>query len=221
MAIWQVSAYFADRHGPQSVLTGVTVLSYIAENLKVLIWQSKSDAGQSYPEDIDYIAQRCQMYPGRFRDILLDKATVSMQEESALQHFFANLGYDAYAISYDFLYADVVDQFKQDLLDKNIRYLLSSLKHGQGKDFAEAMGVNITTVTRWKNGITKPDRYVLPQIARYYGFPDVNFLKSSFLFLDLLPASTQQKKDACINLICEMGREDFEALYPAIMKLLG
>ena len=196
-------------------------MSYIADNLKVLIWQSKTDFEQSYPEYIDFISQQCRMRPGRLRDILRDKATINAQEESSLQRYFEKLGFDSYAISYDFLYADVIEQSKDDLLDKNIQYLLNSLKHGQNKAFTDAIGVNASTVTRWKKGLTKPDRYALTQIARYYGFPDVNFMKTSFLFLDLDPVSVQQKKDECKNLIDAMSKEDFEALYPAIMKLLG
>ena len=50
-------------------------MSYLSDNLKVLLWKSKGDFSQkSYSEYIDIVASQCNMSPNHFRAILRDKA---------------------------------------------------------------------------------------------------------------------------------------------------
>ena len=196
-------------------------MSYLAENLKVLIWKSKSDLSQrSYNEHIDVIASRCQMTPEHLRSILRDNESATNRDLTALRMIFADYSDKLIALEYDFLFSDLVDSSKDEILSKNLQYLLSTLEHGENSEFVEKIGVNPSSLTRWKKGKTKPDKYAQTQIARYFGFRDPEDLKKQLLFLDLEPVSTQQKKKQCMKLIDEMEKEEFEKLYYALSKLL-
>ena len=197
-------------------------MSYLAENLKVLLWKSKGDhSRKSYAEYIDTIAFRCGMTPERFRAILRDKDRATSQELMMLRSCFDAYSDDLSAIEYDFLFSDLVAHSKEEILEKNLKYLFSTLGHGENAEFVEAIGVNPSTLTRWKQGKTKPDKYAQTQIARYFGFRDAEELKSQFLFLGLEPVSTQQKKQQCKKMIDDMDKESFETIFIALKKMLN
>ena len=77
-----------------------------------------------------------------------------------------------------------------------------------------------STLTRWKQGISKPDKHAQIQIAKYFGLRDSEDLKTKLLFLDLESVTTQQKKQECKQLIDNMNNNDFEMIFPALKKML-
>ena len=197
-------------------------MSPLAENIKVLLWMSKGGSSQkSYREYIDYVATRCGMTPDRFRAILRDRAKITDQEVAALRLFFEDYSDNLSALEYTYLFSDLVACSGEDIREKNLRYLLESLEYGENAKFVAAMDVNPSTLTRWKQGKTKPDRYAQAQIAKYFGLKDVEDLKHQFLFLELEPVSTQQKKQYCTKLIDIMDKNSFEAIFAALEKILS
>lgn len=197
-------------------------MSYLAENLKVLLWKSRGELSQkSYGEFIDLVAFRCGMTPEHFRLVLRDKDRITNQELTNLRSYFADYSDNLSALEYDYLFSDIIANSKEIILEKNTQYLLSTLEYGENTEFVETIGVNPSTLTRWKQGKTKPDKYAQTQIARYFGFKDVEDLKKQFLFLELEPVSTQQKKQQCKELIDAMDKETFETIYVALEKMLN
>ena len=197
-------------------------MSILADNLKVLLWQSKGAYSQrSYGEYVETVALRCGMTPDHFRSILRDKERVTDQELAAIRLFFSDYSENLSGLQYDYLFSSLVEHSKEDILEKNLQYLFSTLEHGENTEFVEEIGVNPSTLTRWKQGKTKPDKYALSQIAKYFGIKDVDDLRTQFLFLELEPVSTQQKKQQCKKMIDEMDKDAFEAIFVALGKMLN
>ena len=197
-------------------------MSILADNLKVLLWQSKGEYSQrSYGEHVENVALRCGMTPDHFRSILRDKEHITDQELVTIRSFFRNYSDNLSGLQYDYLFSSLIEHSKEDIFEKNLQYLLSTLEHGENAEFAEEIGVNPSTLTRWKQGKTKPDKYALSQIAKYFGIKDVDELRTQFLFLELEPVSTRQKKQQCKKMIDEMDKEAFEAIFVALGKLLN
>lgn len=196
-------------------------MSYLTENIKVLLWKNKGElSNKTYCEYINHVAQQCHMDPDYFRAILRDAVQPTGREVNLLRKYFEDYGYDLSAIQYRFLFEELLAKSGDDLLAKNIQYLLKSLTRGKNAKFIETIGVNPSTVSRWKQGTTKPDRDSQNRICQYFGYPDARILRSSFLFLGLEPVSTEQRKQQCKELINSMDRETFDRMYPALLKLL-
>ena len=49
----------------------------------------------------------------------------------------------------------------------------------------------------------------------------MNDLRTQFLFLELEPVSTQQKKQYCKKMIDEIDKDAFEAIFVALEKMLS
>ena len=197
-------------------------MSFLSENLKVLLWKNKGElSNKTYSEYIDHVALQCRIAPDRFRAILRDEAQATSAEAGLLTKFFRDYGYDLSAIQYMPLFDDLIAKSAEELLSKNLQYLLKSLNRGQNADFIENIGVNPSTVSRWKNGTTKPDPDSQARICSYFGYPNARILRYSFLFLGLEPISSEQRKQQCKELIECMDKESFERIYPALLKLLN
>ena len=197
-------------------------MSILSDNLKVLIWQNQRELGNmSYKEYIALVARQCGIAPLHFHALILDREEVTSQEEEMICSFFSDSGYDLTTIHTHFIFDDLMERNKQNLIDKNIHYLVSNLDWGENNDFIKFIGVNSSTVFRWKQGKTRPDAKKQMQICQYFGFSDTNVLWRGFLFFDLEPLSYQQKLKCCKKMLDDMPKEEFERIYPAICKLLS
>lgn len=196
-------------------------MSYLSENLKVLIWKNKGELPyKTYREYMEHVADQCQMEPEHLRAVLRGDEDAASAEASRLSEFFQDYGYDLSAIQYMPLFDGLVAKSGEELLGKNLQFLLRSLNRGKTAEFVAAIGVNPSTVSRWKRGSTKPDPDSQMRICKYFGYPDARVLKSGFLFLGLEPASSEQRKRRCREMIESMDQESFERIYPALVKLL-
>lgn len=197
-------------------------MSYLAENIKVLLWKNKGElSNKTYEEYIGHVACQCSMKPDRLCAILRDESEATSLEAARLTDFFQDYGYDLSAIQYMRLFDELIDRSEEILLAKNLQYLLQSLSRGKNAAFVEAIGVNPSTLSRWKNGSTRPDPDSQRKICAYFGYSDIRVLKRSFLFLGLEPISSEQRKQQCKDLIDHMDKDLFEKLYPALVKLLN
>lgn len=193
----------------------------LAENVKVLLWQNKGEfPSWTYGEYIDFVAKQCGMTSDHFRDILRDDAEATDVEEKRIRDYFSDDYDNLAAIRHEFLFTRLVDQCSDEIITRNLQYLLSMLEHGENAEFVKIIGVNPSTLTRWKQGKTKPDRYAQKQIATFFGLKDAESLWKDLLFLDLEPVTTQQKKNECKKLIDNLDRKYFEAIYVALKKVL-
>ena len=196
-------------------------MSDLADNVKVLLWQNKGEfSSWTYGEYIEFVSKQCGIIPERFRDILRDEAEATDVEEKRIRDYFSDDYDNLAAIRHEFLFAELMKQCSDEIVTKNLQYLLGLLEHGENSEFVRIIGVNPSTLTRWKQGKTKPDRYAQKQIAFFFGLKDEKSLWTELLFLDLEPVTTQQKKNECKQLIDELDRKSFEAVYVALKKVL-
>ena len=199
-----------------------TTMSILSDNLKVLIWQNQKELGKmSYKDYIAHVAVQCGIAPLHFHALILDKDEATSAEEGNICNFFSDSGFDLTTLHTHFLFSDLMEQNKQELIDKNLHYLISSLDWGENNDFIRFIGVNSSTAFRWKQGSTRPDAKKQLLICQYFGYNNTNVLWYGFLFFDLEPLSYQHKLKYCKRMLDEMPKEEFERIYPAICKLLS
>lgn len=91
---------------------------------------------------------------------------------------------------------------------------------GKQQRFVESIGMNPSTLSRWKRRKTRPDTYAKGQIAAYFGFESLEEIMMSFLFLGLEPFTDAQERLYCQNQIDQVDNEAFRKIYPALVKLL-
>lgn len=128
-------------------------MSYLTENIKVLLWKNKGElSNKTYCEYINHVAQQCHMDPDYFRAILRDTVQPTGREVNLLRKYFEDYGYDLSAIQYRFLFEELLAKSGDDLLAKNIQYLLKSLTRGKKAKFIETTVLIQSTVSRWKQG---------------------------------------------------------------------
>jgi len=121
------------------------------------------------------------------------------------------------------------DDFSADLLEKqgvnilveNIRYLVNGLPHGQKKEFAANLGVDVTTVSRWLGGAQRPTKKKLAAMGRYFGLPPGSELDSEPIFLGMAPFSEHQMKSWITEKINQLDGPTLREMFPAFRKLLN
>ena len=208
-------------------------MSILSENVKTLIWKIKGPLPkEDYAEYIEYIARECKMPEEHFRAVLRGEAVLANTELGVLLSFFREedkylgdkkLDDDKLQIT-KFLETNMVEELtkreKEELLERNLQYLLKTLTRGNNVKFIKEIGVNPSTVSRWKQGLTKPDKYSQANICRYFGYHDTAVLRNSYILFGLEPVSCEQKKQRIKEMIESMDKDTFESIYPALEKLL-
>ncbi len=193
---------------------------YLVSNLKHLIWVDKKSLPKTtYKEYIDFAAIKCGISVERFHDILRGDVSPTGREEQQIKEHYEDLGYDLTALRDADLFSENSDYMEYELLRENLMYLLRTIPRGGNADLVKAVDIDPSTLSRWKKGITLPDKYHQRLICEYFHVTD-KALRSEFFFLDIEPVTTQSKKNLCKEWIDLMLPEDFEALFPAIKKLI-
>lgn len=109
-----------------------------------------------------------------------------------------------------------------DILKENLRSLLSTLPHGGQLEFAKAISVDPTTVSRWATGKFPPRRAPnLAAIRRYFHLPSFVDLNSTPLFLDMDPIGNLAKRQSLHDQLDGLSADELDALFPALRKLLA
>ena len=107
-----------------------------------------------------------------------------------------------------------------DLFHENISFLIDLLPHGEKKRFAEKLGVDATTISRWKNGAQKPTKRKQTAILRYFGLPNETDLASAAVFLSSGPVGTAELRKWLHGQIERLDGDLLLGLYPAFTRLL-
>ena len=191
------------------------------QNLKTLLWLgNRNFLNRSYQDYIRQVALSCSMEYDTFMKIVQGNYCPNPQELSQIIEALAILGYDLEGIETKQLFPRLKDTAGPELLDLSIQHLILSIPTGQQGKFAKAIGVNQSTLCRWKQRKTRPDTYAKRQIANYFGFESQDEIMLSFIFLGLEPFTDAHKKLYCQNQIDLMDTEAFRKIYPALVKLL-
>lgn len=126
----------------------------------------------------------------------------------------------ATGISPDDLSADQLERQGVNILVENIRHLINGLPHGQKKEFASSMGVDVTTVSRWLGGAQRPTKRKLEEIGKYFGLPPGTDLDSEPIFLWTEPVSEAQMKNWISERIHQADGKTLREIFPALRRLL-
>lgn len=158
-------------------------INYIAKNLQVLCWLGiKKHLVYTPSEYLKCLSENTRIPENVLRKILAGTVLPSPEELTRICMFFTGQT-SMEGIEDRYLFADIVENGKTDILRRNIAYITENIPQGCIRDFCNQIGVNISTYNRWKNGKTEPDRYAQEQIAQYFGFEDKQALSHKMLSL--------------------------------------
>jgi transcriptional regulator with XRE-family HTH domain len=82
-----------------------------------------------------------------------------------------------------------------DLFHENHSFLVDLLPHGEKKRFAMKLGVDATTISRWKSGAQHPTKKKTLKILRYFLLPEDTDLMVAPVFLSATPVGTGEMRD--------------------------
>ena len=106
------------------------------------------------------------------------------------------------------------------ILEWNLTYLFDGLLHGEKKKFAEQVGVNATTISRWKKGTQQPTKKKTAAILEYFNLPESTNLKAEPLFFSTMPIGEAETKKWLHEQIDKLSSSDLRELFPALERLL-
>jgi len=107
------------------------------------------------------------------------------------------------------------------ILSRNIDYLFEGLDHGMKGEYAKALEVDLSTISRWRRGRARPSRsHVLALAAKFALAPEVN-LEETPLFLSPVPVSLAQRREWLKTRVDRLPAEQLTALFPALQRLFG
>ena len=118
------------------------------------------------------------------------------------------------------LSADLLHEEGVNIFSRNLSFLIDSLPHGQKKHFAESLGVEQTTVSRWGKGTQRPAKSKVGAILDYFNLPRTTDLKKEPLFLSITPIGEAETKKWLKGRIDELDSETLRSLTPALIMLL-
>jgi len=114
----------------------------------------------------------------------------------------------------------LVSEEKVDVLSANIRHLIDGLAHGQRRQFAAELGVDVTTVSRWSTASQRPTKTKLKRICNYFGLPVATNLEGDPIFLSLDPVTGSEVRSWLHEQIDGLDADTLRNLFPALQRLL-
>lgn len=196
-------------------------MSPFAANLRYLLWKRSPELPRlGYPELVDYVARGCGINPDRFRRLALGHENPEGWEVKAVRDQFSDMGYDLTLMETEDLFAEARKNERDELTGLSIAHLLKEIEYGGHAELTKSLGINASTLFRWKQGTHRPSPAKQAALCRALGLEDSDVLVSGFLFLGLEPVSVRKKKDECKSRIDALDDGTFLELYPALAKLL-
>ena len=116
--------------------------------------------------------------------------------------------------------ADLLEKQGVNILVENIRHLINGLPHGQKKELAAKLEVDVTTVSRWIGGAQRPTKKKLEEIGKHFGLPPGTDLDSEAIFLWTEPVSETQMKSWLMEQIQQIDGKTLREVFPALRRLL-
>lgn len=117
-------------------------------------------------------------------------------------------------------FSDLLANNRTNVFVENVIFLLGSLKKGQKQELASFVGVTPTTISRWAKTGKGMGSARLSKFLQFFGLATDTDLRKSPLFLDDGPVSVAQCREWAVSQLEQLGDQDFQALYPALRRLL-
>ncbi len=187
----------------------------IAKNLCFLLWREK-EPRQSWANKLtDWIG--CDVL--RAERLLRGEEQLRQEELQAIADQLNLSDDDVMAVRE----ADLLDQSGISIYEENLKYLLrlvKELKKGRKQEFAQAIGVDVTTVSRWANGKFFPDSDKALRICKFFRPYSYTDLKEEPLFLSPSPVDVMEQRVWLEQRVREMRDRTLQQLFPALERLL-
>lgn len=180
------------------------------ENLRFLVWQRAADNRDEWPRQAAALVG-CD--PARGRELLWE---VGKPAEIAEMESLA----DRCELVLDEVASRRLFEPEQ-ILANNIAYLFDGLDHGAKGTYARAIGVDVSTISRWRRCVAKPSRAHLTKLAEQFALDRGTDLESEPLFLSLTPVSLAQRRSWLKRQIDRITPQEMNDLFPALRLLLG
>ena len=181
----------------------------LKRNIRYLLWKEGTERKDWRSKLAEWLGCPLQ----RAEDLLEGEGEdLTSKEKKALEK--------ATGLAPEELSRDLLEKHDGDILVENIRHLIDGLPHGQKKEFAAKLGVDVTTVSRWLGGAQRPTRKKLEAIARYFGLPQGTDLDSDPIFLWTDPISESQIKSWITEKIQQMEGKTLREIFPVLRRLL-
>ena len=181
----------------------------LKRNIRYLLWKEGADR-KDWPSKLaEWL--RCPLQ--RAEDLLeREGENLNPKEKKALEK--------TTGLAPEELSGDLLEKHDGDILVENIRHLIDGLPHGQKKEFAAKLGVDVTTVSRWVGGAQRPTKKKLEEIGKYFGLPPGTNLDSEAIFLWTDPVSETQMKSWLMEQIQQIDGKTLREVFPALRRLL-
>ena len=164
-------------------------MDYFNENLRYLLWDRDHERSQSVDpgQRFDTWSMRLNAWIGdasRARALLLGESP----SDGEVDRLHEVTGRDEETLRHGRLAVE------RSILTENICFLLATVERGQMAALAERIGVNQSTIQRWRTG-SKPGADKQSAILAEFGLPANYELSRDALFLSLDPIGLRQKRD--------------------------
>jgi transcriptional regulator with XRE-family HTH domain len=180
-----------------------------AENLRYLLWREKVQRDRWAVE----LAARAGIAVSRAKD-LLNQRKPSPDEQRRIADAFVT-------DESELVHARLAEHVEGGVLNGNLNYLADQLVRGEKRKLANAIGIHPTTLSDWLSGKREPQQSNLEGFARYFGISANVDLRTTPIFLSMLPVGDLERKAWLRERILEIDATTLAELFPALQRLLG
>ena len=184
------------------------VTNNFSENLRYMLWKREPGHREKWR---DLVASWACVDP--FRALKLLHGAEPTEDEIRRLADTLNLEQET------LLYSRVLKP--SEILFRNIDYLFDGLDHGMKGEYAKALGVDLSTISRWRRGKARPTSSHIDKLgAKFLLDPELG-LEEQPLFLSPTPTSVAARREWIKTKIDQLSPAELHELFPAFRRLLG
>lgn len=199
-------------------------MNFFAENIKYLLWEKKGDlafGNVPFGEYPQAFARKVGIDGQRFNGILRGDAMVSEDERSRICRGLGLSEEESVALDAALFFDPNHEEIKKEFFRLNFSRLMTNLEHGGKELVAKALSVDVSSLTRWRNGTAYPGHEKRESLAAFFGLESERDLTEGYLFYELEPATVKEKRDEIESSLRRMDDHTFGVLYPALIRMVG
>lgn len=199
-------------------------MNIFAENIKYLMWNKKIDLAFGNVPFAEYplaFARRIGIDGQRLVRILRGEVAASEDERSRICHGLNLSEEELVTLDAALYFNPNLDGIKKEFFRLNFTRLMANLAHGGKELVAKSLSVDVSTLTRWRNGTAYPGYDKRARLAEFFGLESERDLTEGYLFYQLEPATVREKRDEVEAALRRLDDRAFGILYPALIRLVG
>lgn len=119
----------------------------------------------------------------------------------------------------ELVFSNLLQESGLDIWQENVVYLVNSLGHGENSKLAQALGIQGSTISKWKRRGPTPEKTHKSGIQSFFGVPTAIDMEHHSLFLDLSPISAMEQRVWLHKQIEQLDSQTLQQLFPALERL--